>query len=90
MAMCRQNSNCYSELLGLSNALAAGTHNRDCPRIGADGLSLRQSLGPPHVAKRRWHRPQRDNMIGSPGIASPKVSGLGAGAHILSGTPEAV
>ena len=69
-------------------------HNRDCPRIGADGLSLGQSRGPPHVAKRRWHRPQRDDMTGShdwlPGVASPKVSGLGASAHILSGTPKAV
>src|SRR6516165_10507242 len=28
MATCRQNSNCYFELLGLSDALAAGTQSR--------------------------------------------------------------
>src|SRR3974377_77098 len=28
MATCRQNSNCYFELLGLSNGLAAGTQSR--------------------------------------------------------------
>ena len=66
MATCRQNSNCYFELLGLSNALAAGTQSR-LSWDRADGLSLRQSLGLPHVAKQRWHRPQRDDMTGSPG-----------------------
>src|SRR5215469_14055045 len=82
-------------LTAISSCLASPTrlrpaHNRDCPRIGADGLSLRQSLGPPHVAKRRWHRPQRDDLTGSPGSLGPKVSGLGASEHILSGTPKAV
>ena len=33
-------------------------HNRDCPTISADGLSLRQLRGRPRVAKRRWHGPQ--------------------------------
>jgi hypothetical protein len=52
-------------------------HNRNCPRIGADGLSLRP-IAWPHVAKRHWLRQQHDNMIG------PRI--LGASAHIVSGS----
>lgn len=49
-------------------------HNRNCRGIGADGLSLRQSLGRPHVATRRWYKQPREL---APGVASPKVSGGG-------------
>src|SRR5437016_6240609 len=52
-------------------------HNRNCSRIGADGLSLRP-IAWPHVAKRHWLRQQHDNMIG------PRI--LGASAHIVSGS----
>ena len=61
-------------------------HNRDCPRIGADGLSLGLAACRETALAQTAAR-QHDWL---PGVASPKVSGLGASAHILSGTPKAV
>src|SRR5262249_41277269 len=39
MATCRQNSNCYLASCFASPTRLRPAHNRDCPRIGADGLS---------------------------------------------------
>ena len=69
-------------------------YNRDCPRIGADGLSLglaacRETALAQTAA--RQHARQQDRLLGSLVLRSAEVvAELGASAHILSGTPEAV
>ena len=64
-------------------------HNRDCPRIGADGLSLGLAACRETALAQTAAR-QHDRLLGSLVLRSAEVAELGASAHILSGTPEAV
>jgi len=65
-------------------------HNRDCPRIGADGLSLGLAACRETALAQTAAR-QHDRLLGSLVLRSAEVvAELGASAHIPSGTPEAV
>ena len=77
-------------------------HNRDCPRNGADGLSLGlaacRETALAQTAARQHDRllgslvlRSHDRLLGSLVLRSAEVvAELGANTHILSGTPEAV